>query len=119
MRACNNNNMRNPITRCRDGLRMLLLLHALIPCLATYKYAAIIPCLGAYNILPSPSVYVMYKPWPRGVYVRYTPAVRNLFVIFPEGQRPEGYITNKLPNIAGVYLKIYTDWTWFIRYMLC
>ena len=63
--------------------------------------------------------YVMYKPWPRGVYVRYTPAVRNLFVIFPEGQRPEGYITNKLPNIAGVYLKIYTDWTWFIRYMLC
>ena len=44
----------------------------------------------------------MYKPWPRGVYVRYTPAVRNLFVIFPEGQRPEGYITNKLPNIAGV-----------------
>ena len=56
----------------------------------------------------------MYKPWPRGVYVRYTSAVRNLFVIFPEGQRPEGYITNKLPNIAGVYLKIYTDWTWFI-----
>ena len=56
---------------------------------------------------------------PRGVYVRYTPAVRNLFVIFPEGQRSEGYITNKLPNIAGVYLKIYTDWTWFIRYMLC
>ena len=55
-------------------------------------------------------MYVMYKPWPRGVYVRYTPAVRNLFVIFPEGQRPEGYITNKLPNIAGVYLKIYTDW---------
>ena len=57
--------------------------------------------------------YVIYKPWPRGVYVRYTPAVRNLFVIFPEGQRPEGYtcITNKLPNIAGVYLKIYTDWT--------
>ena len=51
-------------------------------------------------------VYVMYKPWPRGVYVRYTPAVRNLFVIFPEGQRPEGYITNKLPNIAGVYLKL-------------
>ena len=64
-------------------------------------------------------IYVMYKPWPRGVYVRYTPAVRNLFVIFPEGQRPEGYITNKLPNIAGVYLKIYTDWTWFIRYILC
>ena len=46
-------------------------------------------------------IYVMYKPWPRGVYVRYTPAVRNLFVIFPEGQRPEGYITNKLPNIAA------------------
>ena len=45
-------------------------------------------------------VYVMYKPWPRGVYVRYTPAVRNLFVIFPEGQRPEGYITNKLPNMV-------------------
>ena len=46
----------------------------------------------------------MYKPWPRGVYVRYTPAVRNLFVIFPEGQRPEGYITNKLPNIGhGLY----------------
>ena len=64
-------------------------------------------------------LYVMYKPWPRGVYVRYTPAVRNLFVIFPEGQWPEGYITNKLPNIAGVYLKIYTDWTWFIRYILC
>ena len=64
-------------------------------------------------------IYVMYKPWPRGVYVRYTPAVRNLFVIFPEGQWPEGYITNKLPNIAGVYLKIYTDWTWFIRYILC
>ena len=64
-------------------------------------------------------IYVMYKPWPRGVYVRYTPAVRNLLVIFPEGQRPEGYITNKLPNIAGVYLKIYTDWTWFIRYILC
>ena len=37
MRACNNN-------RCREGLRMLLLLHGLIPCLA------------AYNILPSSSV---------------------------------------------------------------
>ena len=22
-------------------------------------------------------IYVMYKPWPRGVYVRYTPAVRK------------------------------------------
>ena len=32
----------------------------------------------------------MYKPWPRGVYVRYTPAVRNLFVIFP---RANGHIS--------------------------
>ena len=22
-------------------------------------------------------IYVIYKPWPRGVYVRYRPAVRN------------------------------------------
>ena len=43
-----------------------------------------------------------------------TPAVRNVFVIFPEGQQPEGYIINILLNIAGVYLKIYSDWTWHI-----
>ena len=34
IRACNNNNMRNP--RCREGLHVLLLLHALISCLAAY-----------------------------------------------------------------------------------
>ena len=34
----------------------------------------------------------------------YTPAVRNLFVIFPEDQRPIGYVTNKLLNIACVYI---------------
>ena len=35
MRACNNNNMRNPsYISFIMGLRMLLLLHALIPCLA-------------------------------------------------------------------------------------
>ena len=33
--------------------------------------------------------------------------VRNIFVIFPEGQRPEAYITNKPLNIAGVYLQVY------------
>ena len=52
MRACNNN-MRNPIVkRCREGLRMLLL-HALIPCLAAYilpSSPAFIHCLAA-NIL--------------------------------------------------------------------
>ena len=36
MRACNNTNMRNPIIKHVGGLRMLLLLHALIPCLAAY-----------------------------------------------------------------------------------
>ena len=46
MRACNNNNMRNPIIS-REGLRMLLLLHALIPCLAAY-------------ILPSSPVLCIY-----------------------------------------------------------
>ena len=63
-----------------------------------------------YTLIHRSVGYVMYKPWPRGVYVRYIPAVRNLFVLFPEDQWPEGYITNKLLNIAGVYLKIYTDW---------
>ena len=43
MRACNNNNMCNPPTSFIMGLRMLLLLHALILCLAAY-------------ILPSPPV---------------------------------------------------------------
>ena len=41
----------------------------------------------------------------RGQEVRYTPALRNLFVIFPEGQWPKGYITNRVSNIAGVYLE--------------
>ena len=36
MRACNNTNMRNPIIKGVGGLCMLLLLHALIPCLAAY-----------------------------------------------------------------------------------
>ena len=36
MRACNNTNMRNPIIKDVGGLRMLLLLHALISCLAAY-----------------------------------------------------------------------------------
>ena len=36
MRACNNTNMRNPPTSFIMGLRMLVLLHALIPCLAAY-----------------------------------------------------------------------------------
>ena len=92
---------------------MLIVLQAYRGCYLSYS------CYLSYKLSIHSVLYVMYKPWPRGVYVRYTPAVRNLFVIFPEGQRPEGYITNKLPNIAGVYLKIYTDWTWFIRYILC
>ena len=34
------------------GLRMLLLLHALIPTsLAAYKYTALIPCVAAYSYL--------------------------------------------------------------------
>ena len=48
MRACNN----NIVKRCREGLRMLLL-HALIPCLAAYilpSSPAFIHCLAA-NIL--------------------------------------------------------------------
>ena len=36
MRACNNTNMRNPIIKDVGGLCMLVLLHALIPCLAAY-----------------------------------------------------------------------------------
>ena len=36
----------------------------------------------------------------KSVHVRYTPPVRKLFVTFPEFQRPEGHITNKLLNIA-------------------
>ena len=36
MRACNNNNMRNTPTSFIMVLRMLVLLHALIPCLAAY-----------------------------------------------------------------------------------
>ena len=36
MRACNNTNMRNTIIKDVGVLRMLLLLHALIPCLAAY-----------------------------------------------------------------------------------
>ena len=48
MRACNNNNMRNPPTSFIMGLRMLVLLHALIPSLAAY-------------ILPSSPVYLANK----------------------------------------------------------
>ena len=44
--------------------------------------------------------------------------VKSLFVIFPESQRLEGYITNKLPNISRCIADIYTNWPWFIRYML-
>ena len=36
MRACNNNNMRNTPTSFIMALHMLVLLHALIPCLAAY-----------------------------------------------------------------------------------
>ena len=36
-------------------------------------------------------------------------------MIFPEGQRPEGYITNKLLNISRCISDIYTDWT-LLRY---
>ena len=49
---------------------------------------------------------------------RYTPACEE-FVVFPESQRLEGYITNKLPNISRCIADIYTNWPWFIRYMLC
>ena len=65
--------------RCREGLRMILLLHALIPCLSAYIlpsppvllhiycphplfcciYTALIPCLAAY-ILPSPPPLAAY-----------------------------------------------------------
>ena len=68
MRAYNNTNMRNPIIKDVGGLRMLVLLHAPIPCLAAYIlppspvllhiycphplscciYTALIPCLAAY-----------------------------------------------------------------------
>ena len=44
MRACNNTNMCNAIIKDVGVLRMLLLLHALIPCLAAY-------------ILPSSPIY--------------------------------------------------------------
>lgn len=47
--------------------------------------------------------YVIYKPWPRTVYVRYTPAMRKLI----KKDLRDIYITNKLLNIAYVYLKIH------------
>ena len=44
---------------------------------------------------------------------RYTPAceefVCDIYI----------YITNKLPNISRCIADIYTNWPWFIRYMLC
>ena len=66
MRVCDNNNMCNPsLHLLYYGLRMLLLLHALIHCLAAYcphplsccilpsspvlLHTALIPCLAAYN----------------------------------------------------------------------
>ena len=38
--ACNNNNMRNPAheIKCREGLHMLLLLNAIIPCLHAFIF---------------------------------------------------------------------------------
>ena len=40
-------------------------------------------------------------------------------MIFPEGQKPEGYITNKLPNIAGVFENIHRlDMVYMIYTML-
>ena len=35
-------------------------------------------------------------------------------MIFPKGQLPERYITNKLPNVSRCISAMYTDWTWFI-----
>ena len=49
MRACNNN-MRNPIIR--KGLRMLLLLHALIPCFAAYIRTALVSLLFS-TVIPT------------------------------------------------------------------
>ena len=52
-------------------------------------------------------------------HVRYTLAARNSYVTYLAGL-PKGYITNRLPNIhvAGVYLKIYIDWTYMVYTML-
>ena len=54
MRACNNTNMRNPIVkRCREGLHMLLLLHALIPCVAAYILHLFLYFLALSSLQPS------------------------------------------------------------------
>ena len=50
MRACNNNNMRNPIpkSRCRDGVTHVIIVacpHPLSCCI----YISLIPCLAAYT----------------------------------------------------------------------
>ena len=42
---------------------MLLLLHALIPCLAAYKYTALNPCVAAYTACPCPSTIWHCHPY--------------------------------------------------------
>ena len=98
MRACNNTNIHNPTIKDEGGLRMLVLLHALIPCLAAYIlpsspvllhiycphplscciYTPLIPCLAAYILPSSPVLLHIYCPHPLSCCI-YTALVFLLF----------------------------------------
>ena len=60
MRACNNNNRRNPPTSFIMGLRMLVLLHALIPCLAAYILHLFSYFLALSSLIPCLAVYILH-----------------------------------------------------------
>ena len=94
---------------------MVYILHILYIYIIIYIYIYIIhTASSSHNIVG----YVVYKPWPRGVYIcRYTPACEEFFVIFSESRRLEGYITNTLLNISRCIADIYTKWPWFICYV--
>ena len=72
---------------------------------------------GGYAIYPTCSAFD--PPTHHRICADIHLLVRSLFVIFPKSRRLEGYITNKLPNISRCIADIYTNWPWFIRYMLC
>ena len=58
-------------------------------------------------------MYVIYKPWSRGVYRKYTPWDRGQRKFAVNIPRAENFRKLPMTEVEGCIFSVYTSWPWF------